>query len=517
MNHSFCHSYLYVFATIFLIAGVMQTAYGQGMHTTSASMALGGGGGAYINGYHANFINPANLMLPDRNTRTTLGVLGGLNTSAGGRLANIGLYNQHFTKGEIIDTERALKIADDWFGNGSGSYASVGLDVSVVPIGFSHRRDRMAFGSAVRVRSMAATGMSKGLFELALTGLDSDVFSDGKAVNMNMEMMAMTEWSAGFAMEVWRNQQSVEPGMMRLFAGVAPKLLFGMGYANLALESVLTVKGDETESSILHDFDYRIQTIGNLSDDMLAYYEERRLNENRDAILSDFVTGDSFGDMGSIHGMGMGLDIGVTGEWYIRDISLPVIGSGPQILRASISLTDIGGINYRKNPGDFRAKNTFLWDGLNIDFEYIDEEHDGDITNYYEFVLEDSIGSDIYGNFAPVETNNHRVGLTPIINIGGALSMGKLGVMMDIGKGWNRRGINSRRMYMALGTEYYPVDFIPIRLGMRMGGYSGVNLSFGTGVELKNFEFTAGIMRTPSSRRSGINLSAAWSGFIVRF
>ncbi len=507
--------------TMGFISVVAATAAGdamsQALHNTSGSIALGGGGGAYVNGYHANFVNPANLIIPDRNTRYTIGFIGGIQSSAGGSLVNIGLYNKHFTGGEVIDNERALRISDEWFGTGPNAAAQMGLGLDVVPVGFSYRRDDMAFSTAARARTLGSAGMSKGLFDLALTGLNTDVFKNPEKVNLNMEMLAMWELSFGFAMEVWRNQAGFTPGTMRIFAGAAPKILFGMGYAKLGLESRLQVTGRDLESRVAHDFEYYIHTVGNLTDDFLAYYEERRVQGNRDVILEDFIDDDSFSDLGGVLGMGLGLDMGATFEWYMDDVVLPVIGSGPRILRASLSITDMGGINFRDNPGDFRANDVFLWDGLNIDFEYIDEEHDGDFSNYLEYVLEDSIGSDIYGNFSPREVSNHRVGLTPVVNIGGALTMGRLGVMLDIGKGMNNRGVNSRRLYTALGTEYRIVGVVPVRIGMKLGGNSAINLSAGTGIDLKNFEFTVGFMTTPASSRGGMNMSAAWSGFVVRF
>lgn len=488
----------------------------QGVHTTAVNMGLGGGGGAYMAGYHANFINPANLMLSDRNTRVSIGLLGGLSTSAGGSLVNISLYNNYFTVGNVIDTDMALRISDDWFGSGSGSMAYLGFNLNLVPLGFSYRRDDMAFSTAFRVRTMVTTGMSKGFFQLLLTGPNSEVFGNGRDVNLSLEMLAMGEWSVGYAMEVWRNREAFQPGTQRVYVGAAPKILFGMGYAKMGIDSRLQVTSG-ADPRLVHEFDYYIHSVGDISNDLESYYQERRVLNNKDASFSDFVDDDSFSDAGSVQGTGFGLDLGATWEWYMNDVSIPVIGSGPQILRASFSVTDIGSINFNKNPGDFRAVETFIWDGINIDYDRIEEEFDGSTSDYFEHVMQDSIGSDIYGNFSPRDISSHRIGLNPMMNIGGALSMGRLGVMMDIGKGFNNRGINSTRFYTALGTEYLVVGAIPLRFGMRMGGYSGVNFAFGTGLSLKNFEFTTSVMTTASSKRGGSNISAAWSGLVIRF
>lgn len=503
-------------AIILCLAANGHIVMAQGHHATSVNTALGGGGSAYITGYHATFINPANLMISDRDTRINFGVVGGIQSAAGGSLVNIKLYNRHFTKGHTIDTERALLISDEWFGACPLSTSKAAFGVDMVPLGVSYRRDDMAFSIAARARTLGSTNVSKGMFELALTGLNTQVFHDPRKVNFNTELLAFWELAFGFAMQVWQNTERNAPGTMRVYAGVAPKILFGLSYAKMDLDSRLQVTGREAESSVVHDFEYNILTTGNLTDDLTAYYQERRVRGNKDAILGDYLE-DSFSDLGGRQGAGFGLELGATFEWYMRDVSLPVIGTGPQILRASFSLTDLGGINFRKNPGNFRANDSFLWEGLTVDFDYIDEEFEGDFSNYLEYVLEDSIGSDIYGNFSPRDVSNLRVGLAPMFHLGGSLTMGRLGVMLDIGKGINNRGVNSRRFYTALGTEYRVLKALPLRLGLRAGGYSAVNLSAGTGLDLKNFEFSLGVMTTPSSARGGMNLSAAWSGLVFRF
>ncbi len=507
-----CFSALFVVTSLFFFSNV----HAQGMHVTASNMALGGGGGAYMNGYHANFINPANLMIPDGNKRVTVGILGGLSSGVGGGLVNISLYNEHFTTGKQIDTPTAIGISNDWFGSGSDDMQYLGFDLGVVPIGGSYRRDDMAFSAAFRMRAMSTLGISKGMFQLGLTGLNTEVFGERKNVNLNNEMLAFGELSFGYAMEVWRNQNGYRPGTQRVYAGVAPKILFGLSYAKIGFDSRLQVTGGE-DARVIHEFDYYIESVGELTKDLEQYYHERRVLDNSDAVLSDYVGGDSFSDAGSVQGTGFAIDLGGTWEWYMKDIDLPVIGSGPQILRASLSFTDVGGINFSNNAGDFRAVETFDWSGAEIDFEYIDEEHDGELSSYFDYILEDSIGSDIYGNFSPRDVSSHRVGLTSMVNIGGALTMGRLDVMLDIGKGFNNRGVNSRRMYTALGTEYRIINVIPMRFGMRLGGHSAMNLSFGTGVNFNAFEFSVGMMTTPSSQRGGANIAAAWSGFVMRF
>jgi hypothetical protein len=94
--------------------------------------------------------------------------------------------------------------------------------------------------------------------------------------------------------------------------------------------------------------------------------------------------------------------------------------------------------------------------------------------------------------------------------------MGRLGLMLDVGKGLNDNGVNSTDMYMALGSEYRFFGFIPLRVGMRTGGYSSTTYHFGTGLEFKHFEFSFGAASSSTSEK-GAGISTAFSGLVFHF
>lgn len=48
--------------TVFLALSAASVV-AQSRHFNSATIGMGGGGTAYVDGYHANFLNPANLMI----------------------------------------------------------------------------------------------------------------------------------------------------------------------------------------------------------------------------------------------------------------------------------------------------------------------------------------------------------------------------------------------------------------------------------------------------------------------
>lgn len=95
--------------------------------------------------------------------------------------------------------------------------------------------------------------------------------------------------------------------------------------------------------------------------------------------------------------------------------------------------------------------------------------------------------------------------------------MGKLSFSMDLGKGFDDQGINSKRVSLATGLEYRLLGFLPIRVGMRTGGYSSTTYTAGVGLNFNFFEFNVAASSVSDSMSNGTNVGAAWSGLVFRF
>ena len=94
-----------IFILAFLLISAVQTnSWAQNRHYNTMTLGMGGGGVAVIDGYHANFLNPANLMInKDRVPSHQVGIFGGFGLHAGGSLLNVGVYNDYLTKGLTIE------------------------------------------------------------------------------------------------------------------------------------------------------------------------------------------------------------------------------------------------------------------------------------------------------------------------------------------------------------------------------------------------------------------------------
>lgn len=493
--------YLKPIASIFVIGLIVSwavSAQAQSGHYSAKSLGLGGTGTAYLDTYHANFVNPANLLLnADSKPSTSIGLLGGLSATAGGPLMNISVYNRHFTSGDVVGPQ----AIDEWFGSAMGNNRRMGMEVDVIPIAASWRGDKMAFSLAFRNRALFTGSVNRGFSEILLTGISQDRFSEPQPVNFSSEGVAFSELSAGFSYELLELPALLGIGKnVKVFAGVAPKYLIPHYTSSIDFNSTLQV----TDNEVIHDFSYTFSTVGELTSQFEDYYQARQ-DPNFDGEIGDYVDpdGTSFTE---IQGAGFGIDLGGTVE---MDLAGPLRGvfswiGGEKTLRVGLSITDVGSITYDNNGGQFSADETFTWDGIDIE--------DGLSDNFA-----DSVRQEIYQNYTPSENNTIIEKLPTKLNFGAQLQAGNLGFAFDLQKGLYETGMNSPRLALGFGAEYKLFNVIPLRAGYRTGGLTSSSITFGTGLELRNFEFTVAGLTVPNSENRGSGMGGAWSGLVIRF
>ncbi len=480
----------------------------QSRHYNSQTLGMGNGGTAFIDGYHANFLNPANLMINNsgRKPKRQLGILGGLGVQAGGTLFNQTVYDDYLTSGLVIEGVTRENMLDDWFGTSVSGTNAVDVNVDVVPFGFSNRGKRTAFSLATRVRTLNTFEMNRGFAELAWYGLDSDQFGNGRDVDFSFSTLSYAEFSLGYAMELPVPLAGLIESLpfingMKLYAGVAPKYIVGLQAVDVDMTSTLTVDPAGTPNqAITHAFSYDLTSFGDLSEDLREYADARQINP--DVVLDDYLKyeGEDIGTLGS----GFGLDLGVTAE---IDVSLPLLGilGKRQVLRVSASATDIGSLTYDDRPSVVTASDTFVFDA---------DVGDDSFDDYLD-AISDSLENDVYGGFTSQLADERKYDLPTMYNFGAALTLGKLTTTVDYGYAANEVGRNIKGSSLTLGLEYRFLNFIPIRMGTRYGGTSNA-YSFGAGLDFRNIDLTFGAM-TVSDATEGTDLAFAWSGLVLRF
>ncbi|MGM0546583.1 MAG: DUF5723 family protein [Bacteroidota bacterium] len=473
-------------------------AQAQSGHFSAKSLGMGATGTAYLDTYHANFVNPANLMLNAKTKpSTTVGILGGVSATAGGSLLNVSVYNRHFTSGDVV----GATALDEWFGNSMGNTRSMGMEVDLIPLAGSWRGDNMAVSLAFRNRVLASGSMNRGLSEILMTGISQERFADPQPVNFGSKGVAFSELSAGFSYKLLTlpNLFGLAKNV-KLYAGGAPKYLIPHYTSGIDFNSTLQV----TDNEVIHDFNYTFNTVGELTDQFQEYYQARQ-DPNFDGEFGDYVDPDG-NSFSGVQGAGFGLDIGGTLE---MDLAGPLAGAfswigGEKSLRLGLSVTDIGSLKYTENGQSFSADETFSWEGVDLE--------DGLSDNFA-----DSVRKQIYGNYQPDDQKEVVEKLPTKMNFGAHLQAGKLGFSFDLQKGLYETGMNSPRVALGVGAEYKLLNIIPLRAGYRTGGNTSSSLTLGTGLELRNFEFTVGTLTVPNSENRGTGMGGAWSGLVVRF
>lgn len=497
--------------TIFALLFTSAEVFSQSRHYNSMSLGMGGGGTAIVDGYHANFINPANLMInPTRKRpKRNVGILGGIGLRAGGTLINIDVYNEYLTKGLTIEGQVAEDMLTDWFGADVENTRDFSTTANIIPFGFSNRGKKSAISVATRIRVTEKMTVNRGLAELGVYGIDPNKFGSRTPVNFDLGTIAFTEVSVGYARQILSLPNLLFAKDVKLYAGIAPKYLIGVQYMNLDFNSDLlmeqsTVNGEQVTTRILQNFNYRLDAVGALAQDLRAF--ERANEQDEDAKLDDYLVSES--EYADVNATGWGFDMGATLEMDISGV--PIIDSffgKKKTLRVSMSLTDLGSMTFDKTPVSIFADGQFDYSGAGND----DEPGD-----YFE-ELADSLMNDVYGDFDSEETTGYKYELPAMYNFGASLVMGKLTTTLDYGVGFNEKGNNSKRSSMNLGVEYRLLGFIPIRGGTRVGGYSSQAYSAGIGIDLNFLEFSVAGSFVGNNTENGGSVAAAWSGLVLRF
>jgi len=507
------HRHILLLTAVSIISGATVTKIqAQAGHLNAENMAMGGGGTAFIDGYHANFINPANLTLNySRKTNVEIGLIG-IGASAGGSLANISAYNKYFTNDVVLEGETADEALNGLFGADENGLNTVGLNADVVPLGIRIQQSNWAFSIAGRSRALFRFGANRGTGKLLLKGPNSEEFSEATPVNFSNEIFFLSEISLGFARRFLDVNIPILADNVSLSVGVAPKILLGMHYSKFEMRSTLQIQEtNPRQFRYLHDFEYNIQVSGDQAE-QLRRFSEANQPPNNTADFGDFFNPDGE-DFSKFEDIGLGLDVGATIE---IDIEPNRQQSSVNTLNISASVTDIGSVAFN-TAGSFSNKQLFDWQGVsNLDLERIEEEFNNDTGNFLEFVFSDSLGSGIYGNFSP-DNNEVKAKLPTRFNVGSYWQVGKLGFSLDVSTGLRDIGMDGSNNSFSVGASYQFLGFIPVRAGMRTGGVASAVYSVGTGFDFDHFTFTVAVSSTGDNASEGSILGAAWSGIVLRF
>jgi len=501
--------------SLFVILFTSLEAFSQSRHFNSMSLGMGGGGTAYVDGYHANFINPANLMInpTGKRPKRSLGLVGGVGLRAGGTLLNLDVYDKYFTKGLVLENTVAngqlaeTMLTDLFGGTNSNLTKDVSSTFSIVPFGFANRGKKSSFSLATRARVTQSFKINRGFAEIGVYGLDPEELDDVTPFNFNFGAIAYSEISVGYAREILNLPDLLFAKNAKLYVGVAPKYLIGVQQSTMDFNSTIQIQrngNSQYANRIIHNFDYNLSTSGQLAEDLRAF--EAAYDLDNDAKIDEYLVNE--GEYAGVNASGFGLDLGATLEMDISGV--PIIDGffgKKKTLRVSMSITDIGKLDFDKTPTSISADGVFDFTGAGND------EEPGD---FYDD-LADSLQNEVYGDFDAIDIDGFEYKLPGMYNFGASLVMGKLTTSLDYGFGFNESGTNRKKSVLNLGLEYRLLGLIPLRFGTRMGGYSSTVYSAGAGLDLNFLELSAGLSVVGNDKENGGAIATAFSGLLIRF
>ncbi|MGC9337061.1 MAG: DUF5723 family protein [Candidatus Cloacimonadia bacterium] len=285
------------------------------------------------------------------------------------------------------------------------------------------------FGFTPQVVIGMSSGLSKRLLEFVVEDIE---FTEYNFSDTDGEVVAFGEVKIGYGHKL-PLENVLPPHIPPIYGGINLGYMLGIGYAKVMdMESsfINSIDGMQLDNSI------KIQTAG--------YNTEEE-------------------ELSVIAGSGMRLDIG-----FFSHITENIdVGLAIRNLFASIKWDDNCEEHVISVYSDSSFNTVDLMD--EVDSLIIDTD-----TTY-------TIGS--ITQKIPVE-----------LHLGGSYKvMRNLNLYLDYVQGFKNSTLTSSKPKFSLGCEYYPIAWLPIRAGIGLGGEKPVHFSFGSGVELRNFEFSWGI------------------------
>src|SRR5690625_58687 len=469
-----------------------ETGYSQILQTP-VNIELGGGGTAYTTGYEALFINPANLHIQDhRNSLQFSAGTAGLYLLAPERKERPVHYRDYlldYTEGFLpadrvphFDPATVLKrnFPDGQLLSENQTRAEAHL------FGFHHRRQRNSYAVALRSRYANRFRMGRHYID------DQPAESGSRMFERSLfhQVQTFHEISFGYA-ESFEYLNGLNPGMSRLIVGIAPKLVVGSGYLDVAYREHFD--RIDTNTLMRRERSWRSHSAGAWS-----LMHERFLNGQE---LFDPPV--SWKKLLRPDGIGTGIDAGITwilplnSEFVSRPYSSHKTRNSVQL---SLSVTDLGLIHYFRDPPTLEtaplisetsqvpAPSPVLFNGRPGEHLYFLQRNGG-------LPLTDADRGDTESFTTLLPTAFH----------GGALfQWNRFKLTGDLSLSLAETAFHPSGLTTYLGAEIRPLLFLPLRAGLRLAPNRPDYYSLGMGIETRYAELQTAIQLRRDPTGSGV-------------
>jgi hypothetical protein len=499
-----------------LVALIIISGYKVSAQTilTPRTVSMGGGGTAYLTGYSANFLNPANLMIPDQRYNNGIG-LGEIafflnKQPIKSSISSFTFLFDQFTPKNLdnysITSSEYQKILTNWFPDNT-DYYNRSARYDAVLLGLNIQTKNFALSLALRSRGINRMTINRGWY-------DNNFVKNGNLRVLSRELhqtiAVYHELSLGFAEQLplingWTAH------LNRMYVGIAPKLIFGGTY----------FKGDYSSDYYSGIAGMQFQNVRNFSSfstgplsNELGYYNN---STNQYAFPDNGLT---YKDAIQPTGLGAGLDLGLT---YIISLGndatlLRDKNSGPmrKSFRLSASLTDIGFIRYNKNIKSYQAAgDTLAVSNIpgNAKTDFL-----GSPSSFSRFISNDDPNGLTYNNSNITQSTSRDVALPAALHIGSALQMNWWMATVDFTYGLNNNAFNSKYLITNIGGELRVIPYFPLRAGIQLQKKLNPIFDIGAAIDTPHFEISTGFeINTPGLRHNTFILGSAVTAVHIRF
>ena len=459
---------------------------------SAESMALGGGGTAYLTGFEALFVNPANLFIQEKNYSYQFSFLqtGYYFDSLQNTPGIQSRFNQYTDLLSPYHTDLNLAVTDredlvDRSFNENRSSAEFLNQTELNWFGLKWVRPNRSYAVAARTRIGSRYRLGKGLYSaIPLDRNDSFLINQ----SFTQRYQVLHEISFGYA-ESFTFLNGLTPQLSEFIVGIAPKIILPGGYLDVQYRNRYQL--DNQTGFWENETAFKQRSAGVLTDRAENFFFPQINPENPEYGLRDLMRPT---------GIGFGLDAGIT---YLITFSddLSVLRQENDLteksLRISLSVADIGLVHYTNSPFEYE-----------IDQQTTEESQTGPVSDilfqgapneHYSF-LADYFNPAIFQSFT-VREQSIEAFLPTSVQAGALFQYNRLKLMGDISYTITDNAFKPTGFMGFAGVEIRPLSFFPLRAGTRVAQALPGYISFGGGIETDRFDIQAAFQL--KSRRGG--------------
>ncbi|MEX2435539.1 MAG: DUF5723 family protein [Balneolaceae bacterium] len=453
------------------------------------SMGLGGGGTAYLTGYEALFVNPANLYIREKSYRLQFSMLqGGAYFDTPLAIRNVpdrfSTYTESLQPVFSVQSNRLITgpIREQLVNRNYPGNRQIKKFQSLTDFywfGLKWTGQNRNYAVALRTRTSSRYELGRGLF-------DPEPFETEDMLRINQsfnhQYQTLHELSFGYA-ESFTFLNGLMPQLSEFIIGIAPKIV--VSGASLDVNYLDRYEYEQGADAWNRTQEYNQQSTGYFSSSNRDFLQQQNTSDPN-------LPSASFEDLLRPAGIGFGLDIGLTYLITFGDDLSTLQREDSQTeksLRFSFSITDLGAVHQYKTPLSYQ--NNQVVDQANQPGQVSDLQFLGAPNEHLFFLNQNSPHPLSSSQLVSDEAFESLLPTT--VQSGVLFQINRIKLMGDFSYALSSTAFKSSGLRSYLGLELRPLPFLPLRAGTRLASNSTGYYSFGTGIDTKYVNLSAAI------------------------